>query len=325
VLGIETSCDETAAAVVEDGRTILSSVVTSQVADHAIFRGVVPEIASRKHLEYVNPVVDRALDGIGLSSIDVIAVTAYPGLIGALMVGISTAKGLALASGKPFVAVNHVEAHLYSPQLEGEIAYPYVGLVASGGHTLLAEVTAPGVSHILGSTLDDAAGEAFDKVAKTLDLEYPGGPAIDRIAPGGNPSAHPFPLGFHRDKSHRYDFSYSGLKTAVIFRIEQLDRDGIPWRREDIAASFRKAAIDILLLKLAWAAEDLGIPRVALTGGVACNAYLREEAPKLPGLEVHLPAFRFTTDNAAMVAGLGCHLARRGEFASWSLSPRARL
>lgn len=309
VLGIETSCDETAAAVVAYGQDVLSSVVSSQVDLHARFGGVVPEIASRAHLELLVPVVAQAMVEAGVTGadLDAVAVTHGPGLIGALLVGLSGAKGLALAWDVPLVGVNHLEAHLYAAQLEhGQVAYPQMVLLVSGGHTQLVAVSGPGEYDLVGATVDDAAGEAFDKVARFLDLGYPGGPAIEEIARSGDPQAINFPRAM---LNSGFNFSFSGLKTAVINHVRRDPDAGTA----DVAASFQAAAVDVLALKLARAAAEYDVAGVALAGGVAANTPLRERVAldaELAGLECSLPGRAYCTDNAAMVAAAGWHRFR---------------
>ncbi|HEY6532466.1 MAG TPA: tRNA (adenosine(37)-N6)-threonylcarbamoyltransferase complex transferase subunit TsaD [Acidimicrobiales bacterium] len=304
ILGIETSCDETAAAVVVDGHEVLSSVVSSQVDLHARFGGVVPEIASRAHVELLTPVVARALIEAGIDDdhVDAVAATVGPGLIGALLVGVSAAKTLALVWDVPFVAVNHLEAHLYAALLEDpQLELPVVVLLVSGGHTLLVLMTGHGKYEVLGSTIDDAAGEAFDKVARYLGLGYPGGPAIDAIAMEGDPDAIAFPRAILDDG---YDFSFSGLKTAVVNHV----RKHPDVATEDVAASFQEAVVDVLVTKARRAARDHGARGLCLAGGVAANSQLRErllDACVADGLRAFLPSRSMCTDNAAMVAAAG--------------------
>jgi len=304
VLGIETSCDETAAAVVVDGHEVLSSVVSSQVDLHARFGGVVPEIASRAHVELLTPVVARALVEAGIDDdhVDAVAATVGPGLIGALLVGVSAAKTLALVWDVPFVAVNHLEAHLYAALLEDPgLELPVVVLLVSGGHTLLVLMEGHGSYRILGSTIDDAAGEAFDKVARYLGLGYPGGPAIDAIAMEGDPHAIAFPRAI---LDEGYDFSFSGLKTAVVNHV----RKHPEVTTEDVAASFQEAVVDVLVTKARRAARDTGAKGLCLAGGVAANSQLRErllDACVADGLRAFLPSRSMCTDNAAMVAAAG--------------------
>ena len=301
ILGIETSCDETAAALVCGGRTVLSSVVSSQVDLHARFGGVVPEIASRAHLDLIIPIVAESVVSSGLSDSDIAAVGATygPGLVGSLLVGVSAGKALALAWGVPFVAVNHLEAHLYASLLEDpDLEFPLVVLLVSGGHTMIVRMDGPGVYEILGQTLDDAAGEAFDKVARFLGLGYPGGPAIDRLAMSGDPAAINFPRAMLDDG---YDFSFSGLKTSVINWV----RKHPEVEAVDVAASFQQAVVDVLVAKARRAAHDTGARGLAIGGGVAANSQLRESFLDVcvrDDIRGFLPSREMCTDNAAMVA-----------------------
>jgi N6-L-threonylcarbamoyladenine synthase len=309
VLGIETSCDETAAAIVESGTSVLSSVVSSQVDLHARYGGVVPEIASRAHVDLIVPVVaqafveaglsDRPVDGGGCE-IDAVAATYGPGLVGALLVGVSAAKALALAWDVPFIAVNHLEAHLYATLLEEpDLELPLVVLLVSGGHTLVVLMEGHGRYEVLGSTIDDAAGEAFDKVARFLGLGYPGGPAIDRLAVEGDPEAIRFPRPMAGDGT--YDFSFSGLKTAVVNHVRKHPEVSTA----DVAASFQEAVVDVLVTKARAAAREVGAKGLCLGGGVAANSRLREQflgACVEDGLRGFLPSRAMCTDNAAMVA-----------------------
>jgi N6-L-threonylcarbamoyladenine synthase len=315
VLGIETSCDETAAAVVERGRTVVSSIVSSQVDLHARYGGVVPELAGRAHIELTLPVVTDALAGAGLDrrgrsftdpdgpiGIDAVAATIGPGLIGALLVGVSTAKALALAWGVPFVGVNHLEGHLYAAMLEApEAELPVVVLLASGGHTLLVALDAPGSYRVLGATVDDAAGEAFDKVARYLGLGYPGGPEIDRLAVSGDAALIRFP---RASTAGVFDFSFSGLKTAVVSYV----RAHPEVTNADVAASFQEAVVDVLVARTVAAAEEIGARGACLAGGVAANSLLRArfaESFAARGLVSYLPSHAMCTDNAAMIAAAG--------------------
>ena len=295
ILGIETSCDETAAALVTDDGRVLSSVVSSQADLHARFGGVVPEVASRRHLELVSPVVRSALDeaGTSLDGLDRIAVTQGPGLVGALLVGISTAKALAWARGLPLVPVDHLEGHVASLYLEPDsIEPPFTCLLASGGHTLLLAVRERGRSERLGTTLDDAAGEAFDKGARLLGLGYPGGAAIDRLAREGDPDAFDFPIA----RVPGLDFSFSGLKTALLYRVHDLGSDAEA-RKADLAASFQRAIVRALVQGLHEAAEATGLERIAVVGGVAANSELRAALP-----DAAFAPMELCTDNAAMIA-----------------------
>jgi N6-L-threonylcarbamoyladenine synthase len=304
ILGIETSCDETAAAVVIDAHHVLSSVVSSQVDLHARFGGVVPEIASRAHVELLTPVIAQALIEAGLDDghVDAVAATCGPGLIGALLVGVSAAKALALVWDVPFVAVNHLEAHLYAAFLEEpDIELPLVVLLVSGGHTMIVLMEGHGRYRLLGSTIDDAAGEAFDKVARYLGLGYPGGPAIDRVAMEGDPHAIAFPRAILDDG---YDFSFSGLKTSVVNHVRKNPEVATP----DVAASFQEAVVDVLITKARRAAQEHGAKGLCLAGGVAANSQLRERALDAcmeDGLHPFLPSRSMCTDNAAMVAAAG--------------------
>ena len=334
VLGIESSCDECAAAVVRDGRHIVSDVVATQIPLHEQYQGVVPEIASRTHLEWIMGVVGRALDeaGIAPQELDGIAATARPGLIGSLLVGLSYAKGMAWSLDKPFLAVNHILAHLYASQLQGkddknppEVAYPFLGLLVSGGHSIIARVEDFDRIEVLGTTIDDAAGEAFDKVAKHYGFGYPGGLAIDRLAEKGDPLAFRFPKPSLHKGSHPYDVSYSGLKTAVIRQLEQYRRPGAAASPENIAASFRKAAVDLLLDRLLRAAAETGLKRIVAGGGVAANSYLRSQLAAQAGLEVHFPALRLCGDNGAMIAGLATRHFLRGERSGLDTGVSARV
>jgi N6-L-threonylcarbamoyladenine synthase len=309
LLGVETSCDETAAALVMGGSDVLSSVVSSQIELHATFGGVVPEIASRAHLDLLNPVIARAIVEAGVEErrIDAVACTIGPGLIGALLVGVSAAKALAMAWEVPFVGVNHLEAHLYAALLDDPtLELPIVVLLVSGGHTMLVEMRAPGEYRLLGQTIDDAAGEAFDKVARFLGLGYPGGPAVERAATDGDPTAIDFPRAM---RNEGLDFSFSGLKTAVMNHVRaNPDAD-----TADIAASFQAAVVDVLVHKARRAAAEVGAKGLALGGGVAANSKLREDlldACSADGLHGFLPSRAMCTDNAAMIAAAGWHRLR---------------
>ena len=306
ILGIETSCDETAAAVVLGGNDILSSVVSSQIDIHARFGGVVPEVASRAHLESIIPVIQEAVHSAGIdpSRIDAVAVTVGPGLIGALLVGVSAAKALALVWDKPFVGVNHMEAHLYAGLLDDPtLEFPLVVLLVSGGHTMLVEMIGHGTYRLLGRTIDDAAGEAYDKVARYLDLGYPGGPAIDAAAELGNPEAINFPRAMMHDG---LNFSFSGLKTSVINYV----RKNPDVSNIDVAASFQAAVVDVLVAKTIMAAQQVGAVGVVLGGGVAANSRLRAQLQsqgQLNGFRVAVPSRAMCTDNAAMIAAAAWH------------------
>ena len=321
VLGIETSCDETGIGIVR-GHTLLADAVASSVDEHARFGGVVPEVASRAHLEAMAPTVQRALEtaGVALSDVDAIAVTAGPGLAGALLVGVAAAKAYALAADKPLYGVNHLAAHVAVDTLEhGPLPEPAIALLVSGGHSSLLRVDslADGVRP-LGATIDDAAGEAFDKVARLLGLPFPGGPPIDREARSGDPEAIAFPRGLSAPRDlehHRYDFSFSGLKTAVARWVEARQRAGEPVPVADVAASFQDAVCDVLTAKAVDACRREGIETLVIGGGVAANSRLRamaEERAGKRGIALRVPKPKLCTDNGAMVAALGAHLVATG-------------
>ena len=321
VLGIESSCDETGVGI-DRGNTLLANVIASSMDAHARFGGVVPEIAARAHLESLQPTLRQALRtaGVSLSEIDAIAVTNGPGLAGALMVGVGAAKALAVATGKPIYAVNHLVGHVGVDVLErGEVVTPTIALLVSGGHTslLLARDLVSDVE-LLGETIDDAAGEAFDKVARLLGLGYPGGPVIDQAAATGNPKAIRFPRGLTLPKDmekHRYDFSFSGLKTAVARWVEVAEAKGEDFSVADVAASFREAVVDVLVTKAVAACLDNNVPRLLLGGGVVANRRLRElaaERCEAAGIELRIPALSLCTDNGAMIAALGAQLIMAG-------------
>ena len=321
VLGIETSCDETAAAVVDDRFHVHSSVVESSIDLHRDFGGVVPELAGRAHLHTITPVVERALDLAGLDplrpAIDAIAVTSGPGLVGSLLVGLAAAKGYALAWGVPFVGVNHLEGHLFAPLLEDpDLAWPVLTVLVSGGHSALVLHESPGVHRVLGETIDDAAGEAYDKVARWLGLGYPGGPVLDRLAQQGNPKGLSLPVSM---TGSDLDLSFSGLKTAVVRASEKFPDVAL----EDVAASFQAAVAEQLLRKARQALEIHHVAGVALAGGVAANSALRQGCAALAqqfGIACHLPALAMCTDNAAMIAAAGIYRFRHDGASSHTLS-----
>ncbi len=324
VLGIETSCDETGIGIVR-GRTLLSNTIASSMDEHARYGGVVPEVAARAHLEALQPSIDRALAeaDVRLEDLDAIAVTSGPGLAGALMVGVGAAKGLAVSLGKPLYAVNHLVGHIAADILDADappLQYPTIALLVSGGHTSLLHVRdLTSDVELLGETVDDAAGEAFDKVARILGLPYPGGPQIDRAAAEGDPRAIRFPRGLSRASDlakHRYDFSFSGLKTAVARWIERAEAEGAPVPIPDVAASFREAVVDVLATKALAACADLGVPRLLLGGGVIANRRLREvvlERAEAAGVSVRIPPLSLCTDNGAMIAALAAELITSGQ------------
>lgn len=309
LLAIETSCDETAAAVVENGRLVLSNVVHTQIPLHQVYGGVVPEIASRSHVEMIGPVVDRALSeaGVTLDALDGIAVTHGPGLVGALLVGLNYAKALAYAAGLPFAGVNHIASHIAANYLTyPDLRPPFTCLVASGGHSHIVRVNDYGSFTLIGRTRDDAAGEAFDKIARMLGLPYPGGPALEKLAEDGDPNAIRFHSAFNEGAG--FDFSFSGLKTAAINELHTRQQRGEPVNRADVAASFQRAVVEVLAEKSVRAAVEAGDGTLALAGGVSANTCLRktmEQKCKKHGIRFCCPDFRYCTDNAAMVGSAG--------------------
>ncbi len=312
ILGIETSCDETAAAIVENGENVLSMVTHSQVKEHAPYSGVVPELASRIHLEMITLVIEETLKkaGLTLEKVDAIAVANRPGLIGSLLIGVSAAKAYSFAYNLPIIPVNHVKAHLYAPHLEMNVEYPNIGLIVSGGHTLLCVNHSPNEWELVGTTIDDAAGEAYDKISKNLGLGYPGGPIIDCLAGHGNEKAYNFPVVMLKKKD-KYNFSYSGLKTAVVNFREKYLNTGYKPTNENIAASFQYSAIQVLYRKTKALCRDKKINRVVLAGGVAANSYLRKLFSEDNGLVAYIPSLKYCTDNAAIIAGLAYHVKER--------------
>ena len=311
ILAIETSCDETACAVIENGRALLASTVASQMDMHARYGGVFPEVASRQHVLSIIPVVEQTLvqSNLTLKDIDALAVTRGPGLAGSLVVGMNMAKGLALGTGLPLIGVNHLEGHIYSSwiynageSVPAEPKFPLMALLVSGGHTELNLMTAHLTYQRLGSTLDDAAGEAFDKVARLLGLPFPGGPAIQKASETGDPTRFKFP---RARLDNPYDFSFSGLKTAVLYEVQELKKTGKALPVEDLAASFQAAVVDVLFNKTIKAARELGAQEILVAGGVSANRALRETFQSQKEFKVHIPAFSLCTDNAAMIAAAG--------------------
>lgn len=324
ILAIESSCDETAAAVVRNGREVLSNVISSQIALHTLYGGVVPEIASRKHIEKINQVVEAALSeaGMTLEEMDAIAVTYGPGLVGALLVGVAEAKAIAYAAKKPLVGVHHIEGHISANFIEHpDLEPPFLCLIVSGGHTHLVIVKDYGEFEILGRTRDDAAGEAFDKVARAVGLGYPGGPKIDKAAKEGNPKAILFPRA--KVNENIYDFSFSGLKSAVLNHINHAKMMGEEICVADLAASFQNAVVDVLVSHTIAAAREYGFKRVAIAGGVASNSALREgmkRACKKEGISFCYPSPIFCTDNAAMIGAAAYYEYINGARAGWDLN-----
>lgn len=323
ILALESSCDETAAAVIENGRLILANVVFSQIDLHALYGGVVPEIASRAHVEACDRVVDQALEqaGMTLQEIDAFAVTYGPGLVGALLTGVSCMKGLSYAAGKPLIPVNHIEGHVSANYLTyPELEPPFVCLVVSGGHSHLVEVRDYGEYHLLGQTMDDAAGEAFDKAARVLGLPYPGGPTLDKLAEEGNPHAMVLPT---PHPEGRYDYSFSGLKTAFLNAAHKMTQRGEELPRADMAASFRWAVVSSLTEKAVLAAKENHAKALAMAGGVSANRLLRrmmQEKCDATGIPLYMPRLELCTDNAAMIGSAAYYRLRKGELAELTLN-----
>src|SRR5690554_603989 len=323
ILAVETSCDETAAAVVKNGLEVLSNTVASQVNWHRKYGGVVPEIASRKHLEFINPVINKALEKakLNFSDLDAIAATYGPGLVGGLLVGLTSAKALAYALDKPFIGVNHIAGHIYANFISHKgIETPVICLTVSGGHTDLLYFESLGTYRILGRTRDDAAGEAFDKTARVLGIGYPGGPAIEKLSKKGNPEAVDFPRPFINEDN--YDFSFSGLKTAVINYLHNKKQKGEKLYIPDIAASFQQAVIDVLINKIMKAVQEQEVKSVILSGGVAANKTLRKQLSRVldkKDLPLYTPSLELCTDNAAMIGSAAYYQYQKGNFSSFNL------
>ena len=329
VLAIESSCDETAAAVVVNGREVLSNIIATQIETHKAYGGVVPEVASRIHIESIDEVVKRALDEakVTLDEVDVIGVTYGPGLVGALLVGLQYAKGLAYSTGKPLVGVNHIEGHICANYIEHkDLKPPFVSLVVSGGHTFIVHVKDYGVYDVIGQTRDDAAGEAYDKIARALGLGYPGGPKIDKLAKEGNGDAIKFPRASFQDNS--LDFSFSGLKSSVLNYLNKCKMQDIEVNKADVAASFQKALIDVLNQNVIKTCEEKNIKKIAIAGGVASNSSLREtliDSANKRGIEVLFPNPILCTDNAAMIGSAAYFNHEKGNVSSFNLNAKPNL
>lgn len=324
ILAIESSCDETSIAVVKNGREVLSNIISSQIDTHKSFGGVVPEIASRKHIEVIDIVLDEALKQANktLADIDAIAVTYGPGLVGALLVGVSYAKSLAYTLKKPLIPVHHIEGHIYANYIDDkELQPPFISLVISGGHTHIVYVEDYGKFKILGKTRDDACGEAFDKVARTIGLSYPGGPEIDKLAKMGDKNAIPLPRVMI--DTDDYDFSFSGLKSAVLNFVNKSKMTNISFKNEDLAASFQQAVADVLVFKTIKACKDTGLKTLTLAGGVSANSFIREtvkEACDKENIKLSIPSLKLCTDNAAMIGCAGYYEYLKGNFATLDLN-----
>lgn len=329
ILAIETSCDETSAAVVENGDTILSNVVASQIKSHKRFGGVVPEVASRHHVEQITLIIEEAMEQANVSygELDAIAVTQGPGLVGALLIGVSAAKALAFAHGLPLLAVNHMAGHIYANRLVTPMAFPLLSLVVSGGHTELVYMEKDNAFEIIGETRDDAAGEAYDKIGRVLGLSYPGGKEMDVLAHKGQ-DTYAFPRAMlHED---HFDFSFSGLKSSVINKLHNMDQKGEAWNKEDIAASFQASVVDVLVTKTIRAAKERGVQQILLAGGVAANKGLRDALSKaveteLPQVELIIPPLSLCGDNAAMIGAAAYELYKNKTYATYRLNARPGL
>ncbi len=327
ILGIETSCDECSVAVVRDGKEILSNEVATQIEIHRPYQGVVPEIASRLHTEWISPVVMSSIEksGVSLREIDAVAVTNRPGLLGSLLVGVNFAKAFAATLQIPLIGIDHIRAHLFASQVEHPLAYPYLGLLVSGGHTVICRVNDFDDLLVMGTTIDDAIGEAFDKVAKHHGFGYPGGVVIDRLSQTGNDKAFLFPGPSLNKGNHPYDVSYSGLKTAVINQLDSFWDGESEKSPENIAASFQRVAVGILMKRVHKALDDTGLTRLSVGGGVAANTLLRSQLEQLHGIEVAIPSMKLCTDNGAMIAALAYQYLRRGETSGLDLGASARV
>lgn len=328
-LAIETSCDETSCAVVKDGREVLSNIISSQIEIHKKFGGVVPEIASRKHIESINNIVQESLDeaNVTFNDIDLVGVTYGPGLVGALLVGLSSAKAIAYAIDKPFIGVNHIQGHICANYIEHkDLEPPFISLVVSGGHSYLVHAKDYVDFELIGRTRDDAAGEAFDKVARSIGLPYPGGPHIDRLAKKGNPESIDFPRVMLEKNS--YDFSFSGLKTAVLNYLNEMNQKNIDIVEEDVAASFQKAVLDVLVEKSFRLVKEKSLDKIVIAGGVAANSMLRdmmEERGKKEGVKIYYPSPVLCTDNAAMIGSAAYYNYIKGEKSDLSLGVKPNL
>ena len=328
-LALETSCDETSAAVIQDGRQILSNIISTQVPIHRKFGGVVPEIASRQHIEYVMPIIKEALDTahVSLQEIDHIGVTYGPGLVGALLVGVAAAKALSFALDKPLVGVNHMEGHIFANFLSHpELEPPFLALVVSGGHTQLVKIEGYNTFTLLGQTRDDAAGEAFDKIARVMGYPYPGGPQIDKLAKDGNPDAIAFPKALH--EKHNFEFSFSGLKSAVLNYLHTQEQRKQPYDVHDVAASFQKTVVETLVEKTMDAAAYCGMNKIAVAGGVSANSALAaamEQACAALGYSFYRPEPVLCTDNGAMIGCRAYYMALEGHFADLTLNAKPAL